>query len=66
MKTAWEGTRQPLAQPMQEVKSTIHGEVSKVEGENSGVQAGHWESGRSRGPWATAAGVSIRPGRTAS
>ena len=31
----------PLAQPMQEVKSTIHGEVSKVEGENSGVQAGH-------------------------
>ena len=31
----------PLARPMQEVKSTIHGEVSKVEGENSGVQAGH-------------------------
>lgn len=31
----------PLARPIQEVKSTIHGEVSKVEGENSGVQAGH-------------------------
>lgn len=31
----------PLARPIQEVKSTLHGEVSKVEGENSGVQAGH-------------------------
>ena len=31
----------PLARPVQELKSTIHGEVSKVEGENSGVQAGH-------------------------
>ena len=31
----------PLARPAQELKSTIHGEVSKVEGENSGVQAGH-------------------------
>ena len=31
----------PLARPVQEVKSTLHGEVSKVEGENSGVQAGH-------------------------
>ena len=31
----------PLARPAQEVKSTLHGEVSKVEGENSGVQAGH-------------------------
>ena len=31
----------PLSRPVQEVKSTLHGEVSKVEGENSGVQAGH-------------------------
>ena len=31
----------PLSRPVQELKSTIHGEVSKVEGENSGVQAGH-------------------------
>lgn len=31
----------PLARPVQELKSTLHGEVSKVEGENSGVQAGH-------------------------
>lgn len=31
----------PLARPIQEVKSTLHGKVSKVEGENSGVQAGH-------------------------
>ena len=31
----------PLARPIQEVKSTLHGEVSKVEGDNSGVQAGH-------------------------
>ena len=31
----------PLSRPMQEVKSTLHSEVSKVEGENSGVQAGH-------------------------
>ena len=31
----------PLARPMQEVKSNIHGEVSTVAGENSGVQAGH-------------------------
>lgn len=30
-----------LSRPVQELKSTIHGEVSKVEGENSGVQAGH-------------------------
>ena len=31
----------PLSRPVQEVKSTLHGEVSKVEGDNSGVQAGH-------------------------
>ena len=31
----------PLARPVQEVRSALHGEVSKVEGENSGVQAGH-------------------------
>ena len=31
----------PLSRPLQELKSTLHGEVSKVEGENSGVQAGH-------------------------
>ena len=31
----------PLSRPVQEVKSTLHSEVSKVEGENSGVQAGH-------------------------
>ena len=31
----------PLSRPVQELKSTLHGEVSKVEGENSGVQAGH-------------------------
>ena len=31
----------PLSRSVQELKSTIHGEVSKVEGENSGVQAGH-------------------------
>ena len=31
----------PLSRPVQELRSTIHGEVSKVEGENSGVQAGH-------------------------
>ncbi|MDU3679694.1 MAG: C40 family peptidase [Flavonifractor plautii] len=31
----------PLSRPVQELKSAIHGEVSKVEGENSGVQAGH-------------------------
>ena len=30
-----------LSRPVQELRSTIHGEVSKVEGENSGVQAGH-------------------------
>ena len=54
----------PLARPIQEVKSTLHGEVSKVEGENSGVQAGHLGSGRSRRPWAMAAGVSIRHART--
>lgn len=31
----------PLSRPVQEIRSTLHGEVSKVEGENSGVQAGH-------------------------
>ena len=31
----------PLSRPVQEVKSTLHGEVSKVEGDNSAVQAGH-------------------------
>lgn len=31
----------PLSRPVQELKSALHGEVSKVEGENSGVQAGH-------------------------
>src|SRR5699024_1371246 len=31
----------PLARPIQEVKSTLHGEVSKVVGEHSGVQTGH-------------------------
>lgn len=31
----------PLSRPIQELRSAIHGEVSKVEGENSGVQAGH-------------------------
>ncbi|MDO4294523.1 MAG: peptidase M23, partial [Eubacteriales bacterium] len=31
----------PLSRPVQELKSTIHSEVSKVEGDNSGVQAGH-------------------------
>lgn len=31
----------PLSWPVQEIRSTLHGEVSKVEGENSGVQAGH-------------------------
>ena len=40
--TAWEGTRQSLVPAgSRNSKSTIHGEVSKVEGENSGVQAGH-------------------------
>ena len=31
----------PLSRPVQEIRSTLHGEVSKVEGDNSGVQAGH-------------------------
>ena len=31
----------PLSRPAQELKAAVHGEVSKVEGENSGVQAGH-------------------------
>ena len=31
----------PYPGRVQEVKSTLHSEVSKVEGENSGVQAGH-------------------------
>ena len=31
----------PLSRPVQEIRSTLHGEVSKVEGDNSGVQSGH-------------------------
>lgn len=31
----------PLSRPVKEIRSTLHGEVSKVEGDNSGVQAGH-------------------------
>ena len=60
----------PLSRPVQEIRSTLHGEVSKVEGDNSGVQAGPvfrpatWENGRLRRPWAMAIGVSIRRVRT--
>ena len=47
-----------------EIRSTLHGEVSKVEGDNSGVQAGHLGERQIEKAWAMAIGISIRHART--
>ena len=48
----------PLSRPLQELKSTLHGEVSKVRARTPASRPATWGNGRSRRPWAMDAGVS--------